>query len=266
MIQTRLPVLTEDASRLDWTLARYAVKVDVKAGRAFVKHQLDNAPELDRLPGKGVAEWVTELRCPRTLLSRLERSRASEQVIALDAEDVVGDAFLLPGLVVVRDFELDVSGLDPLVWPPDRSVPIPAGWWLVRGDPQTTTPLTASFVRFRRDPDGRLAPGQMSVEEGSDGGKPFFRVTLARDLYDRRRTDRDIQIAGLIGACGMLPRSSLGTAGGIDGENATHPVALQLRARLEDAGVPDWTSEHFDPARAATVLEAFQESVGEEDG
>ena len=87
----------------------------------------------------------------------------------------------------------------------------------------------------------------MSVEEGSDGGKPFFRVTLARDLYDRRRTDRDIQIAGLIGACGMLPRSSLGTAGGIDGENATHPVALQLRARLEDAGVPDWTSEHFDP-------------------
>ena len=96
----------------------------------------------------------------------------------------------------------------------------------------------------------------------TDGGKPFFRVTLARDLYDKRRTDRDIQIAGLIGACGMLPRSSLGT----DGENATHPVALQLRARLEDAGVQDWTSDDFDPARAATVLEAFQESVGEVDG
>lgn len=261
MIPTRLPVLTEDASRLDWTLARYAVKVDVKAGRAFVKHQLHDAPEFDRLLSEGAAEWVTELRCPRTLLSRLERSRESEQVITLDAEDVVGDAFLVPGFVAVRDFELQVSGLDPLVWPPDTSVWVPAGWWLVRGDPQTTTPLTASFVRFRRDPDGRLAPGQMAVEEDTDGGKPFFRVTLARDLYDNRRTDRDIQIAGLIGACGMLPRSSLGT----DGENATHPVAMQLRARLEDVGVQDWTSDYFDPARAATVLEAFQESIGEED-
>ena len=266
MIQARLPVLAADASRLDWTLARYAVKVDVKSGRAFVTHQLDDAPELDRLLREGAAEWVTELRCPRTLLSRPERSRGPEQVVNLAAEDVVGDAFLIPGLVAVRNLEIRASGLDPLIWPPDTGVPIPAGWWLVRGDPQTTTPLTASLVRFRRDPDGRLAPGQMSVEEGSDGGKPFFRVTLAQDLYDRRRTDRDIQIAGLIGACGMLPRSSLGTNGGTEGDNATHPVALQLRARLEDAGVPDWTSDHFDPARAATVLEAFQESVGKEDG
>ena len=171
MIQTRLPVLSEDASRLDWTLARYAVKVDVKGGRAFVTHQLDEAPELDRLLEEGAAEWVTELRCPRTLLSRPERSRGSEQVIDLGAEDVVGDAFLVPGLVAVRNLKLQVSGLDPLVWPPDTNVSVPVGWWLVRGDPQTTTPLTASFVRFRRDLDGRLAPGQMSVEEDSDGGK-----------------------------------------------------------------------------------------------
>ena len=261
MTQTRPPVLLEDASRLDWVLARYAVKVDVKGGRASVTHRLDDAPELDLVLSEGAAEWVTELRCPRTLLSRQERSPGSEQIIDLGAEDVVGDAFLVPGLVAVRNFELQASGLDPLVWPPDTCIPVPTGWWLVRGDPQATTPLTASFVRFRRDPDGRLSPGQMSVEEDSDGGKPFFRVTLARDLYDKRRTDRDIQIAGLIGGCGMLPRSSLGT----DGENASHLVALQLRARLEDAGVQDWTSDHFDPARAATVLEAFQDSVGEED-
>ena len=122
MIQTRLPVLSEDASRLDWTLARYAVKVDVKGGRAFVTHQLDEAPELDRLLEEGAAEWVTELRCPRTLLSRPERSRGSEQVIDLGAEDVVGDAFLVPGLVAVRNLKLQVSGLDPLVWPPDTNV------------------------------------------------------------------------------------------------------------------------------------------------
>ena len=258
---TRLPVLLEDASRLDWTLARYTVDINVKRQRAFIKHRLHDAPELDRLLNDGAAEWVTELRCPRTLLSRQQGSRESEQAIDLDAGDVIGDAYLVPGLVAVRNFELQASGLDPLVWPQDTNIPVPAGWWLVRGDPQTTTPLTASLVRFRRDPDGLLAPGQMTVEEASDGGKPYFRVILARDLYDKRRTDRDIQVAGLIGACGMLPRSSMGT----DRDNSTHPVALQLRARFEEAGVQDWTSEHFDPARAATVLEAFHESAEEAD-
>lgn len=132
---------------------------------------------------------------------------------------------------------------------------------MARGDAQTTTPLTASLVRFHRDPDGVLAPGQMSVDENSDGGRPYFRVTLAGDLYDNRRTDRDVQIAGLIAACGLMPLSSLRA----DGENESNPIAQQLRARFEEAGIQDWTSEHFDPARAATVLEAFHESVEEED-
>ena len=74
-------------------------------------------------------------------------------------------------------------------------------------------------------------------------------------------TDRDVQIAGLISACGLLPRSSLGE----DGDNASDPIAQQLRARFEEADIHDWTSEHFDPALAATVLEAFDESVDEDD-
>lgn len=260
MSQARLPLLLEDASRLDWTRARYTVDVEVKRERAFIKHRLENAPELERPLADGALEWVTELRCPRTLLSREQRSRESAQVVNLAANDTVGDAYLVPGLVAVSDLELEASGLDPLVWAQEQSIPVPVGWWLARGDPQTTTPLTASLVHFRRDPDGLLPPGQMSVEEDSDGGKPFFRVTLAQDLYDKRRTDRDVQIAGLIGACGMLPRSTL-RAGG---ENFDHMIALQLRARFEEAGVADWTLDHFDPGRAATVLEAFHESVEEE--
>ena len=258
---TRLPVLLEDASRLDWTQACYSVEVDVRQAKASIKHQLDNAPELEAALDGGHAEWVTELRCPRTLLSRQQRSRGSEQAVDLSADDVIGDAFLIPGLVAIHDFDLAASGLDPLVWQPNSQVRVPAGWWLARGDAQTTTPLTASLVRFRRDPDGVLAPGQMSVEEDSDGGRPFFRVTLAGDLYDNRRTDRDVQIAGLIGACGLLPRSSLRT----DGHNASDPIALQLRARFEEAGIEDWTSDRFDPARAATVLEALHESADGED-
>ena len=261
MSLTRLPVLLEDASRLDWTRARYMAAVDVRQAKATVKHGIDSAPELEAALDGGDAEWVTELRCPRTLLSRQMRSRGSEQAIDLAADDIIGDAFLIPGLVAIDDFELPTSGLDPLVWHPDEMIHVPAGWWLARGDALTTTPLTASLVRFRRDPDGVLNTGQMSVEEDSDGGRPFFRVTLAEGLYDNRRTNRDVQIAGLIGACSLLPRSSLRA----DGDNASDPIAQQLRARFEDAEIPDWTSEHFDPALAATVLEAFHELVDEAD-
>lgn len=261
MTAARLPVLTEDASRMDWTRARYTAQIDVKRDRALIVHRLEEAPELCRLLEEGFADWVTELRCPRTLLSRLERSREPEQAINLRANDLVGDVYLIPGLVAVRQIELDTADLNHFVWPDNGAIPVPEGWWLARSDPRTTTPLTASLIRFRRDPDGRLAPGQISVEEDSDGGKPYFRVVLAQDLYDHRREDRDVQVAGLVGALGMLPRSTMREGG----ENEPSMVASQLRARFEEADIADWTQDDFDPARAATLLEAFHELAGEEE-
>ena len=246
---------------MDWIQARYSVEISARREPAVIRHRLENGPELDRLISAGFAEWVTELRCPRTLVSRQVLTRESEQAMKLDANDIVGDAFLIPGLVAIRDVELDSSGLNRFVWPDDQCVRVPAGWWLARGDARTTKPLTASLVQFRRDPDGRLDPGQMSVEEDSDGGLPYFRVLLAQDLYERR-DDRDVQIAGLIGACARLPRSSMRYGG----ENVTNSVAQQLLARFEDAGIPNWMDDDdFDAARAATVLEAFYEPVREEE-
>lgn len=253
MIPIRLPVLFENGSRLDWSQARYEVKIQIRGDKATIVHKLFEALELETLLDEGTAVWVTELRCPRTLLSRQECSNSPEQVINLGGEDVIGDTFLLPGLVATRALEVSAAGLNPFAWQEDSSISIPAGWWLVRGDPRATTPLTASLVRFRRDPDERLDPGQMAVEEQSDGGKPYFMVTLAHDLYNERRLERDVQLAGLIAACGLLPQSSLRE----DEENGPHPVAMELRARLDDAGVPNWDEDEFDPALAATVLEAF---------
>ncbi|MDE0100966.1 MAG: hypothetical protein OXN89_01165 [Bryobacterales bacterium] len=246
---------------MDWTQARYIVEVEARREPAVVKHRLEACPELEGALSGRLALWVTELRCPRTLLSRQVLSREPEQAIKMDGDDVVGDAFLIPGLVAVRDLELDPSGLNRFVWPSDERVRVPAGWWLARGDPRSTRPLTASLVRFRRDSDGRLGPGQMLVEEDSDGGLPFFRVTLAKELFDKRRDDRDVQIAGLVGACGRLPRSTLRD----DGENAFNTVTLQLQARFEEAGIPDWNADDFDPAHAATVLEAFSQPLVEEE-
>jgi hypothetical protein len=253
MIAARLPMLFENGSRLDWSQARYEVEIQIRGDKAAILHKLSEARELDNLLDDNMAAWVTELRCPRTLLSRQVCSDSPKQEITLGGEDVIGDTFLLTGLVATQALEISASGLNPFAWRRDSSISIPPGWWLVRGDPRATTPLTASLVQIQRDPDGRLAPGQMSVSEESDGGKPFFRITLAHELYDERRFDRDVQIAGLIAACGKFPRSSLSEGM----ENETHPVAEELRSRLEDADVPNWDDFEFDPARAATVLEAF---------
>ncbi len=253
MITVRHPVLMEDASRLEWTSARYEVHVEVKGSHVYIVHKLYDADELVELIRNGNAEWVTELRCPKTLLSRQECSGEPEQVIDLTAEDILGEAFIIPGLVATQEIELLSSGnLNNFVWPLGLKVLVPAGWWLARGEPRTTKPLTASLVRFYRDLRGQLEPGQMSVTEEADGDDPYFGVTLAGDLYDERRDCRDVQISGLIAACGMLPKSSMAD----NGDNADHPITLRLHAALEEAGI-DWNGYSYDPALAATVLEEF---------
>lgn len=253
MIGVRRPVLMEDASRLEWIHARYEPQVEIKGDHAHIVHKLYDAKELDELIRNGSAEWVTELRCPRTLLSRQVCSHESDQMVDLAAEDILGEVFLIPGLVATQEIELLSSGsLNNFVWPHGSRVIVPVGWWLTRGEPRTTAPLTASLVRFAPDTQDRLEPGQMSVSEESDGGNPYFRVTLAKDLFNERSWCRDVQISGLIGACGMLPGSSMNK----NGANVDHPISLRLRAAFEEAGI-DWDDPTYDPALAATILEEF---------
>lgn len=253
MTTTPVPILDEDGRRLDWLTASYSADVRLTARQAVVTHSLNNAPQLDQLVRQGTAKWTVELRCPRTLLSVAYYSEQRESTIALDDNHIKSEAFIIPGLVAIKPTQLDTCGLHPSRWEHGVPVSIPQGWWLVRGDVRRTNSLIASFIRFKRDPDGRLKDGQMSVEEDSDGLYPCFVITLAADLYNNRRYNRDIQIAGLIAACGLLPNSSLG----LDRDNEDHPIAQELRNRLEMAGVDPWDSPTFDPARAATAIEAF---------
>ena len=44
MSLTRLPVLLEEDSTLDWTRARYTVKVDVQRAKAAITHHLEQRP------------------------------------------------------------------------------------------------------------------------------------------------------------------------------------------------------------------------------
>ncbi len=257
-----LPVLAADGSRLDWISARYATKITLRDGQADVEHVLKDAPILEALIEAGEAEWVTEFRCPRTLLSRQTRAHLPQQRMTWTQDEAVGDTFLVTGLVAARELRLDSTGLNPFAWPAAGTLTVPAGWWLARGEAYRVTPLVASLVKFRRDNEGRLEPGQMSVSEDSDGSTPCFVVRLAADVYDHRYRDRDVWIAGLIAACARLPGSTMGP----EQENWDHPMAQELRERLTDADIETWDNpESFDPARMATLLERLHVDLDEDD-
>ena len=256
------PVLQEDGTRADWMSASYKPSVSIQAGRAVVRHELRDAPQLARLAANGTARWATEVRCPHTMLSELHTSASPEQSLPINDADIAGNAYLIPGLVAVERLNLGTAGLDPFVWPAASSVAVPAGWWLARGDARSARPLSAALVRFARDNEETLSPGQMAVKESAtDDGSPCFRVTLAQDIWPELQTDRRLQIAGLIAACGLLPISSLRE----NGPGWDAPVAEKLRERLNERNLPDWSQPDYDPAAAATLLEAFTPRPAEED-
>ena len=253
MMQSVAPLLTADGSRLDWPDAEYHADVEIRANEAVVSHQLHGTPSLCALVAAGDAAWTTEVRCPRTLTSHSYTSQQARQTVPLHRTDVRDEYFLLPGLVAVRSLSLPSDGLNPFVWPPGTTVAIDAGWWLARDAPHTSKPLGAALVRFSRDSHGHLDSGEMRVAEGDDAGDPYFEITLAADLYERRLYDRDLQIAALVGACAALPTSTLAA----DKCNDSHPLADRLRERFEAAGL-DWDdAAGFDAARAATIIEPF---------
>ena len=250
-----LPVLHHDGSRLDWLTAQYKATVTLKQQASTVVHELTDGPEIEALLIDGSAAYATEVRCPRTMFSRIEHSASHNQVIEFKDAGRTDDLYLIPGIIAKRDATLPTEGLHPLVHGGRPEVQIPAGWWLARGGEYRFTPLLVNLLKFVKDKDGTLTPGTMSVEESVLPGNPYFRVTLAAELYDHRREHRDVQIAALIAAFGHLRRSSMARGE----ENDDCPLAEALRSRFESANppVPDWDDPEFDPARAATSIENF---------
>ena len=248
-----LPVLREDERSMDWQRARYHTEVQIRRGGATVAHRLENAPELEELVVGGLACWVLEVRCPRSLFSRTFSEASSRLEASWNPEDAQGPVYLLPGLVAVTDTELSTSGLID-IWGDGRLV-VPQGAWLARGRMSRSQNLAASLVVFRRNDELQDGPrSRMSVREDNSEGEPRFIVYLPADLYRRAHYDRNIQVAGLIAACGLLPRSAF------FGEDAESRVAQELRARLREARVPTWDASEdqaWDPALAATAMEPF---------
>ena len=243
MTDAALPVLTEDDSRLDWPDAAYRPEVRIGGGAARIAHRLEGAPTLERLIAGGAARWAVELRCPRTLLARVEESDDAGHEAAWSAAEAHGAVFVIPGVVAVRPLRLDAPELGAL-WRGER-LDVPAGWWLARGVTRRDSTLRESLLSF--EPDADLPPGAMAV----DVRWPRFVVRVAPDIRAVAERDRSLQVAGLIGVCALFPREFTPEA------EEEHAIVREIRDRLEEAGVPAWNDDRWDPARAATAIERF---------
>ncbi len=259
MEHSPIPVLDDANSRLDWLEAQYRPLVRFETGQVTIRHHVLGATELSRLVMDGDAVWYAEIRCPRTMLSRVRTSTSQHQVVQWKEDEVLGSVFVIPGLVTTRDTYVDTASLHPHIWGAEERVFIPAGWRCARGEIWRSQSLTVSLVTFKRAPEDTLAPGQMTVADVSTDA-PKFTVTLASDVFEKCKTSRDMRIAGLVAVFALLPRSKMAEGG----ELADHSLTNELRGRLDDAGVPDWDDDlGYDPALAATAVEPFDLFVAE---
>ena len=247
MTQASLPLLLEDESRLDWPDGRYEPEVRVALDRAKIRHSISGAPSLERAVTDGFAKWAAEIRCPKTLLSRVALSAEPHHTFTWLRDELDGASWIVPGLLAVREFDLPAQELHPF-WK-DATLRVPPGWWLARGTKRKISTLAQSLLRFVKDEE--LADGTMHVQSESGTGQLGFVAHVAADIWAETRTNRTLQVAALIGAFGHLP-AIFGTGG--EEEDA---VAREIRDFLEMANVPIWTDDDYDPARAATAIERF---------
>lgn len=257
MNEPRIPLLTEDGTRLDWGDAQYEARVDRKGAetKVTVNHLLKGATALADAVRRGDAEWQTELRCPRLLHSEHVTSSDDRQVVEWSAEAVDWEGtFLVPGLVSKGSRLTTTSEVVSAAWASGASIDVPAGTLLARADVRRLKALMQSLLVFRRDDS--LDDGQMRVEEDATTDAPCFKVRIAADVFAESRWNRDRRIAALIGAfAAMMSPDSRMQPGG---ELGDHPITRQLRAQLLEEGSVAWDEEGFDCAYAATLIEPMR--------
>ena len=238
---------------MDWTDAKYTAEIRAGAGQADVTHHLSNAPVLEDLIGRGNATWAVEVRCPKTLMAKIESSAEARHIVKWDADDVDGDVFIMPGLLARDNLRLDASGLTSL-YQDIGDLRVPQGYWLARGYTCRASTLLQSLLSFRLD-EG-LKQGRMEVATDSSGGQLHFIVNMAPDAYRQALRDRTVMIAALVGVCAQFPQAF---RSGDDDEEL--PLVRELRERLDSIrpGVTLWEDPaNYDPAMVATLLEPFR--------
>ena len=251
------PLLRQDDLTFDWQAAVYLPQVTVTSTSAKVTHVLEHAPQLDQLVRDGTARWAVEIRCPHAICAKIETSDGPVTEITWTEReiDLDGRVCVIPGLLTAEACELPRSGLTAL-WQEGAaaSILIPAGRWLALGSVHWVQPHFASLFSFNKlSDDSPAAAGRMEVHPPGGGAAEFtFSVHLAPNIYSNRHS-RTIYHAALVGVMARLPEA----VSSIDEDSPHWPIVEELRRRLDASGASSWDDPDYDPARAASVLEAF---------
>ena len=242
------PQLMADGTSSDFPNIIYENSAVTSYNRALVSNELhgEGSEILLEMVKAEKAAWMIEVRSPAALYSETHISFQSETHIPWDSSET-GDkfmVFIISQLVALEDVDIPAEVLHQL-WRTRPSVRASAGAVLAWGHVLNAEPLTASILSFH--PDETLPDGVITVSEPDEHIR--FTVKTALDLYRGIATRRDIHLGALIAAMGKLNRE--------DHDPSESRVLRSISQRLEEEEVPDWMSEDYDPALAATTLEPF---------
>ena len=125
----------------------------------------------------------------------------------------------------------------------------------MRGDVTRAKSLAASLLTFL--PKTELREGEMEVLPDTSSGDLHFKVYVSEQLFPQCPDRCDLQMAALIAAFGRIPHLDAEDAPEAAEDGAEYGILGRIKERLRESNVPVWGDEHFDPARAATVIEQF---------
>jgi len=241
------PQLFEDGTRNDWHSANYSSKIlfSLHSGIAEVHNNLSNSNLLTNLVESELATWKLEVRCPRTLYSKIFYSQEPTFKVFWSSQDTFEPLFFFSGLYAKQDLTIASEELTS-IWQDVAQINIPRGWQLIRSKTWASHTEVSSILNFHRREDN--PPGTMRIIENISSGSLEFIVELATDIYDSMKEDRTLQVAALIGAMSKLKDSNW------DDPDPTYSL---LKDYFEQNDIPRWDETEFDSAEVATYFERF---------
>ena len=211
--------------------------------------------------------WVSEIRSPHTLYSEYATYRLDDLAVTHSLEEEGTDAersiweypvkwdpahctarpFLITQLCAHGQIILSKEMLS-FVWQDGASsLTIPPGRVVARGEVFALEEAVASILEFVVDKQ-MTRNGEIRVADPD----PYyhFKVFMTQATLQSVKRERrsGIMIAALVGALARLKKSD---------DPASSQVLGEMAARLQRQNVPTWMDEDYDPAQAATCLEAF---------
>lgn len=254
----------------------YRVTVE-RAAEPFsvvLRHEILDAPLIQRLVDNEVARFACAVAAPRSGFRKFAVSPSARQVLTWDRELLGEPPYFSPSVVLVESHNVHLQsatdGVHPL-WD-GVTVEFPKGALLAIGSSfQFSGSGLAGLMRPRVVEDIRY--GQFVIKPANDPAFTFF-IDCTREFYNlltrreqgsSRRGDAMVHV---VSACLRVLRDHYSNSDSDSDQSwEIHPSLRLLADELEHRDLPRWFEDEFEPEQVATALYPYitESSSGEED-